>query len=172
MRDEITKFWLFQFHKGAIRTRISTSQKYEIVYFNSIKVRLEPLTYDVADASTAFQFHKGAIRTIMRIFICSSQINFNSIKVRLELKKQIQRYEDEIFQFHKGAIRTDHPLNYIKYILIFQFHKGAIRTKLKPVCFLVAMRYFNSIKVRLELGARRLLQKDSPFQFHKGAIRT
>ena len=156
MRDEITKFWLFQFHKGAIRTRISTSQKYEIVYFNSIKVRLEPLTYDVADASTAFQFHKGAIRTIMRIFICSSQINFNSIKVRLELKKQIQRYEDEIFQFHKGAIRTNTRYQLFVPSIIFQFHKGAIRTYYNVYDYF-CFANFNSIKVRLELCTRNEL---------------
>ena len=32
----------FQFHKGAIRTRISDMVKENPAYFNSIKVRLEP----------------------------------------------------------------------------------------------------------------------------------
>ena len=53
----------FQFHKGAIRTRLDTSR-------NSRK--------------KLFQFHKGAIRTII-IYISAIWLkHFNSIKVRLE----------------------------------------------------------------------------------------
>ena len=57
------------------------------LYFNSIKVRLEP---DVpcfrCYLKTAFQFHKGTIRTIIKIVIkVAIYAYFNSIKVRLEL---------------------------------------------------------------------------------------
>ena len=54
---------LFQFHKGAIRTVESHRQQSETIYFNSIKVRLEPLK------------QKDMFANVMY---------FNSIKVRLE----------------------------------------------------------------------------------------
>ena len=54
---------------------------------------------------------------------------------------------------------------------IFQFHKGAIRT---PSRFFDSLsdRYFNSIKVRLELPEELYHLNILEFQFHKGAIRT
>ena len=55
------------------------------LYFNSIKVRLEPIL----------------INTDYILLL-----NFNSIKVRLELLKLICYKLTWIFQFHKGAIRT------------------------------------------------------------------
>ena len=60
---------------------------YIILYFNSIKVRLERLAAELRDDLTCiFQFHKGAIRTQQRdIAEMTIQQNFNSIKVRLEL---------------------------------------------------------------------------------------
>ena len=55
---------------------------------------------------------------------------------------------------------------------IFQFHKGAIRTHVAEQVTKEILN-FNSIKVRLEHLALRLLQRrDHEFQFHKGAIRT
>ena len=33
--------FIFQFHKGAIRTDVSSNKQYNDIYFNSIKVRLE-----------------------------------------------------------------------------------------------------------------------------------
>ena len=53
---------VFQFHKGAIRTRFSNL----------------PLDY------FKFQFHKGAIRTRRGCIAYGIHPNFNSIKVRLE----------------------------------------------------------------------------------------
>ena len=55
------------------------------IYFNSIKVRLEPLVGLLKVTSALFQFHKGTIRTL-----------FCKQKSRFAL----------IFQFHKGTIRT------------------------------------------------------------------
>ena len=53
----------------------------------------------------------------------------------------------------------------------FQFHKGTIRTgKLKM--FIRVNLYFNSIKVRLELGHYHWWVAHQLFQFHKGTIRT
>ena len=53
----------------------------------------------------------------------------------------------------------------------FQFHKGAIETCV-PSPGVVCSTSFNSIKVRLKLGAKRLLYQLGYFQFHKGAIET
>ena len=57
------------------------------LHFNSIKVRLEPLRASrQAAQSPQFQFHKGTIRTFLEQGSILSQLNFNSIKVRLELR--------------------------------------------------------------------------------------
>ena len=119
----------FQFHKGAIRTQFDGVMQSLHQYFNSIKVRLEPVedhtlylqlalfqfhkgairtlirrrTYRLP---CAFQFHKGAIRTMKLPDSCRELFHFNSIKVRLEPTVQNQFRFDRIFQFHKGAIRT------------------------------------------------------------------
>ena len=76
---------IFQFHKGAIRTTLAVDKLEEIEYFNSIKVRLEPASLELAQAD--FE-------------------NFNSIKVRLELFPYHPCEGQQRFQFHKGAIRT------------------------------------------------------------------
>ena len=54
---------MFQFHKGAIRTRIEADYIRQFMRFNSIKVRLELDVTKVSNMSLKFQFHKGAIRT-------------------------------------------------------------------------------------------------------------
>ena len=70
MRLELPAFfqWLddfaFQFHKGAIRTRVASCLDcYARPHFNSIKVRLEHMIDFNAAILPRFQFHKGAIRT-------------------------------------------------------------------------------------------------------------
>ena len=97
---------LFQFHKGAIRTKRWLLMTIIYMYFNSIKVRLEPVedpcryripifqfhkgairTNKLQDSIfdlSVFQFHKGAIRTVVLSLISIMNMNFNSIKVRLE----------------------------------------------------------------------------------------
>ena len=57
-----------------------------MVYFNSIKVRLEPSGGAVAPPlECQFQFHKGTIRTYKYMkSIADHSFDFNSIKVRLE----------------------------------------------------------------------------------------
>ena len=55
--------------------------------------------------------------------------NFNSIKVRLE--QALQKWKEVSLRF--------------------QFHKGTIRTSQKQGELAVQNKYFNSIKVRLEL---------------------
>ena len=96
--------------------------------FNSIKVRLEPLTEVLRYFRDKFQFHKGTIRTPYSYRVLSVLSYFNSIKVRLELP------------VHTSLLLTT---------LVFQFHKGTIRTVCTfPSCCKRAN--FNSIKVRLE----------------------
>ena len=56
---------LFQFHKGAIRTFDALPLFPSLLYFNSIKVRLELSESQGKKRVPEFQFHKGAIRTKM-----------------------------------------------------------------------------------------------------------
>ena len=60
--------FLFQFHKGAIRTKRTFVRQYFSTNFNSIKVRLEPMYLKVE---------------------MKDDLNFNSIKVRLELRHSV-----------------------------------------------------------------------------------
>ena len=65
--------FVFQFHKGAIRTFTNSSRvKSVLSYFNSIKVRLEHLRLLTKRRLTKFQFHKGAIRTFIASFLSFS----------------------------------------------------------------------------------------------------
>ena len=81
--------FLFQFHKGAIRTNNADDDQLYVGNFNSIKVRLEPRKCTDLSSAGRFQFHKGAIRT---------QVSTKVFSLNL------------IFQFHKGAIRTHHAV--------------------------------------------------------------
>ena len=54
---------IFQFHKGAIRTKLPKTSLYYIAHFNSIKVRLERRSSSSSCRCRTFQFNKGAIRT-------------------------------------------------------------------------------------------------------------
>ena len=55
--------YLFQFHKGTIRTKNSPYLSIFRLYFNSIKVQLEPGSQSSYYNQMSFQFHKGTIRT-------------------------------------------------------------------------------------------------------------
>ena len=55
--------FLFQFHKGTIRTNCILPVTVLGVDFNSIKVRLEHTSASCCTPMTQFQFHKGTIRT-------------------------------------------------------------------------------------------------------------
>ena len=124
-----TKF-LFQFHKGAIRT-CSFITFSTIIYknFNSIKVRLEPLAV-LRSMLAITNFNSIKVRLELRYkgIHYNADTYFNSIKVRLEPSKKVISLATSVFQFHKGAIRTVlgglRPDKQTR----FQFHKGAIRT--------------------------------------------
>ena len=124
-----------------------------LTYFNSIKVRLEPPLFPEHRPALQFQFHKGAIRTLYFHVSIAQVFHFNSIKVRLErLPLPFLGNMNIRFQFHKGAIRTPFPCACTFAVDEFQFHKGAIRT-LSGLTPMRRLKYFNSIKVRLELLA-------------------
>ena len=97
----------FQFHKGAIKTRMPTRQEAYFLRFNSIKVRLRHGRDDDVYQLYAFQFHKGAIKTLINNNMSTTYNSFNSIKVRLRRQKVCQQLgRGDGFQFHKGAIKT------------------------------------------------------------------
>ena len=54
---------VFQFHKGAIKTRKGGDGCTRQTSFNSIKVRLRRIAGSPTRSQTMFQFHKGAIKT-------------------------------------------------------------------------------------------------------------
>ena len=117
--------------------------------FNSIKVRLEPFWVFLPAFLATFQFHKGTIRTECLARLLQVFRHFNSIKVRLELIKLIAQILLELlFQFHKGTIRTTQK-KLERALNLFQFHKGTIRT-VSALAMEVFVSHFNSIKVRLE----------------------
>ena len=122
-----------------------------MLYFNSIKVRLERSSESAFVFIASFQFHKGAIRTITQLILGISYSHFNSIKVRLE----------RIFTTIEPTQRS---------------HFNSIKVRLEPndfICPTCKRPHFNSIKVRLERkGSGRVFQPITSFQFHKGAIRT
>ena len=142
-----------------------------------------------------FQFHKGTIRTCFLLVRCLVHIEFQFHKGTIRTQ-ECYRVEgaDFRFQFHKGTIRTFGLLCSKSMFLWFQFHKGTIRTINFILSISEKKSYFNSIKVRLELGAAMGYENagkyfnsikvrlepqcyicylvDSKFQFHKGTIRT
>ena len=105
---DVIATYLFQFHKGAIRTLLSNLSENVTLNFNSIKVRLEQSIADHSfEGYSRFQFHKGAIRT------------FGAV---------IQSRKNDKFQFHKGAIRTELSCS-------LQHHNGdfnSIKVRLEP----------------------------------------
>ena len=121
--------YIFQFHKGTIKTNILLTLLLNISNFNSIKVRLKllalaypygtcrfqfhkgtiktSLSWQERRVRQGFQFHKGTIKTVVVDDLEAAKDYFNSIKVRLKLE---DAEDDEIvitwFQFHKGTIKT------------------------------------------------------------------
>ena len=121
-----------------------------MMYFNSIKVRLELIDEDTKETVTIFQFHKGTIRTWWCLMSSVWWCHFNSIKVRLEPAEK----------FYKAVSHLD-------------FNSIKVRLEHSPLLMVVrTLTYFNSIKVRLEQGYVRLDDGEMLFQFHKGTIRT
>ena len=128
-------YFLFQFHKGTIRTFIGCFILQNLAHFNSIKVRLEHNYDDINEMVVKFQFHKGTIRTILtEMAIISVLMHFNSIKVRLELEWTNKDVKDFI-HFNSIKVRLElHKLARLQCYKSFQFHKGTIRT-LNPTRF-------------------------------------
>ena len=120
------------------------------IYFNSIKVRLEPDAPKFSLKVYQFQFHKGTIRTKISTQLSHSLINFNSIKVRLEPNFSAMIWPP-LPNFNSIKVRLEHIISQLKKPLQpFQFHKGTIRTAASGL-LQYRHKHFNSIKVRLEL---------------------
>ena len=119
--------------------------------FNSIKVRLKPLTGWIGNVNNNFQFHKGAIETgWCDAFECPQRD----------------------FQFHKGAIETNSWRKRRKCDVSFNSIKVRLKRWPTDVEYMT-LDTFNSIKVRLKPAARMAIPSSAPaFQFHKGAIET
>ena len=77
----------FQFHKGTIRTDVSTAEKVYDANFNSIKVQLEQ---NNLVHFTVLLLHFNSIKVQLELFsrkfLLSCSRYFNSIKVQLELE--------------------------------------------------------------------------------------
>ena len=111
----------FQFHKGTIKTLLTTPFTSRRQHFNSIKVRLK-----LPDSNISV----------------SAKQHFNSIKVRL---KHLSCLVDSVlseFQFHKGTIKTGDTGCRFHSDRQFQFHKGTIKTL---VCYSCLEFYIISI---------------------------
>ena len=78
----------FQFHKGTIKTIVST---------------------DTTFVNHSFQFHKGTIKTYQSKQRIAQHSYFNSIKVRLKREDFFVPEFADLFQFHKGTIKTRTP---------------------------------------------------------------
>ena len=76
----------FQFHKGTIRTAVLSDISDFVLYFNSIKVRLE-LYLDARKLLDIIYFNSIKVRLEHHNYVQVGDTNlyFNSIKVRLEL---------------------------------------------------------------------------------------
>ena len=71
VKQYATDFWLFQFHKGTIKTEVTVQIACQHLNFNSIKVRLKlPTQTSPSDSACTFQFHKGTIKTEVKTRSC------------------------------------------------------------------------------------------------------
>ena len=111
--NQVSPFKLFQFHKGAIRTKRFWLVIITCSYFNSIKVRLELINSLMLQLFPKFQFHKGAIRTL-RLRCCGQSRT--------------------PFQFHKGAIRTS--ILILWWMVVVHFNSIKVRLELSAAASL------------------------------------
>ena len=75
--------------------------------FNSMKVRLKPVSSELQLDETEFQFHEGPIKTEDRTKYQVYSARFNSMKVRLKRRicANVLGFAT-LFQFHEGPIKT------------------------------------------------------------------
>ena len=102
--------FVFQFHKGTIKTKEITYAQVKQYYFNSIKVQLKQTFSGTPATKRLFQFHKGTIKTYYKFDV----------------------YEPyKLFQFHKGTIKTCSRA--VKSILLLDFNSIKVQLKLIKV---------------------------------------
>ena len=86
-----------------------------LLNFNSIKVRLEQISVNAANALLLFQFHKGAIRTNLASELHAAHKDFNSIKVRLEPAVLSDISDFELY-FNSIKVRLEPSDSFLLYI--------------------------------------------------------
>ena len=141
---------VFQYHKGAIKTRLYRFVRFRRISFNTTKVRLKPARR--AEQNPGFAgFNTTKVRLKQPLSGWPFQVmpGFNTTKVRLKL-------------LHKESRRH----------LAFQYHKGAIKTNFIKILLNIDIESFNTTKVRLKRRLNRFRSDDAMFQYHKGAIKT
>ena len=120
---------LFQFHEGPIKTRIAQAVIMPIPCFNSMKVRLKPVSIENTLFVLWFQFHEGPIKTGIFKTKCEVKGCFNSMKVRLKLYQFKGRVVcAKKFQFHEGPIKTGGVGPYARRVRCF----NSMKVRLKP----------------------------------------
>ena len=138
--------------------------------FNSIKVRVKPLSSHVWLRIIMFQFHKGTSKTSSNSLSSSKFACFNSIKVRVKLfidylcsdpilcfnsikvRVKLRHLELSVifikFQFHKGTSKTCRRTSLSSPLIPFPFHNGTSKTHL-PADPVYISNGFIYIKVRV-----------------------
>ena len=185
----------FQFQQGTIGTSHKWTTCKGNRYFNSSKVRLEPVSWGTSPPNTSFQFQQGTIGTADTPSAQLRLAHFNSSKVRLELAiTKANKAAHNKFQFQQGTIGTIPNSQPRNLLAIFQFQQGTIGTPLIvhrrhhghisiPARYdwnlqiaqwtINLICYFNSSKVRLEPELSRFQTKRLLlFQFQQGTIGT
>ena len=118
----------FQFHKGTIKPLSAQRETLSVKYFNSIKVRLNPLFVTILSRGY-HNFNSIKVRlNLERVGVVGVfRRHFNSIKVRLNLIILKACLCVVGFQFHKGTIKPPVRAETQRSIPQFQFHKGTIK---------------------------------------------
>ena len=99
--------FIFQFHKGTIKTDLFTG---------------------VLPTPQLFQFHKGTIKTCLLVACKVACKDFNSIKVQLK-QANTERIKQLKANFNSIKVQLKHTnLTGENTTTIFQFHKGTIKT--------------------------------------------
>ena len=99
--------FMFQFHKGSIKTQSGIPLIPIDASFNSIKVRLRLAGNEQSHRAASFNSIKVRLRHICFIRNINNVNCFNSIKVRLRHLDDMIKLPCVKFQFHKGSIKTE-----------------------------------------------------------------
>ena len=159
----------FQFHEGPIKTRSCKGKQTFKCSFNSMKVRLKPITTKYTEIKlTEFQFHEGPIKTPKPKTSHNTPTKFQFHEGPIKtLPNELVVPQGMMFQFHEGPIKTLPWTSCSPSHRQFQFHEGPIKT-FNPWRNFTPWISFNSMKVRLkhgvDFGEIRLFQVSIPWR--------